>query len=167
MNRRSIAKSTLGALILTVLTSTATYAASSGTLTLSGVVAAVNDITVTPNGSNNTSLNILAGESAKNVASVLESSNDINGYKIQMYSANGGQLQLAGQPSKFTAYQVSYNGGSYTTPPVAASPATVKNVSSLSALSNATSAVAVNVTALPTALAGTYSDTVTFSIVGN
>jgi hypothetical protein len=161
MMKRSI----LATLVMAAATST--YAASTGTLTLSGNVAAVNDITVTPNGTNNTSLNIMGGESGKNVASVTEVSNDINGYKIQIHSANGGQLQLAGQPSKYTTYQISYAGGSYTTPPLSASPVTIKNVSSLSALTSSTSAVAVNVAAYPTALAGTYSDTVTFTIIGN
>ncbi|MFL5815461.1 MAG: fimbrial protein [Bdellovibrionia bacterium] len=157
----------LSFLALSALIVTPAFAASTGTLTLSGNVAAVNDITVTPNGTNNTSLNIISGETGKNVASVTESSNDKDGYKIQIHSANGGQLQLAGQPSKYTTYQISYAGGSYTTPPLAASPVTIKNVSSLSALTSATSAVAVNVTAYPTALAGTYSDTVTFAIIGN
>ncbi len=167
MQKKSLILSTVSALALSGLTIASANATSTGTLTLSGSVAAVNDIVVNPNGTNNTNLNITAGESAKNVASVAESSNDISGYKIQMYSANGGQLQLAGQPSKYTTYQISYAGGSYTTPPLAASPSTVKNVSSLSALTTANSAVAVNVTAYPTALAGTYSDTVTFSIIGN
>jgi hypothetical protein len=160
-------KKNLTLLALSALTVASAHAASTGTLTLSGNVAAVNDITVTPNGTNNTSLNITSGESGKSVASVTEASNDKDGYKIQMYSANGGQLQLAGQASKYTTYQISYAGGSYSTPPLAASPATIKNVSSLSALTTATSAVAVNVTAYPTALAGTYSDTVTFAIIGN
>jgi hypothetical protein len=167
MKKRSSTQSALGILALSTLTLASAHSASTGTLTLSGNVAAVNDITITPNGSNNTSLNILAGETGKNVASVAEASNDINGYKIQMHSANGGQLQLAGQPSKYATYQISYAGGSYTTPPLAASPVTVKNVSSLSALTTTVSTVAVNVAASPTALAGSYSDTITFSIIGN
>jgi hypothetical protein len=167
MKKADFIKATLSILSLSALLASAAVAASSGTLTLSGTVAAVNDISISANGSNNTSLNILNGETGKNVASVTESSNDLNGYKIQMYSANGGQLQLAGQPSKHTTYQISYGGGTYTTPPLAASPATVKNVSSLSTLTNATSPVMVNVAAYPSALAGTYSDTVTFAIIGN
>jgi hypothetical protein len=152
---------------MSAIAASSANAASSGTLTLSGNVAAVNDIVVTPNGNNNTSLNITAGETGKSVASVLESSNSITGYKIMMSSANAGQLQLAGNTSKYTTYQISYAGASYVTPPASSSPVAVKNVSSLSALTTATSAVAVNVTAYPTALAGTYSDTVTFAIVAN
>jgi hypothetical protein len=153
--------------LLIAMTTASAHAASSGTLTLSGTVAAKNDVTIAPNGTNNTTLNILTGETGKNVATVTETSNDLNGYKIQMYSANGGQLQLAGQSSVQTAYQVSYAGASYVTPPLAASPVTVKNVSSLNGLTSTPSAITVNVTAYPTALAGTYSDTVTFAIVGN
>jgi hypothetical protein len=165
--KRSFISLTLSNMALIALTMSAAHAASSGTLTLSGTVAPENDILVTPNGSNNTTLNILAGETGKNVATVSETSNDINGYKIQIYSANGGQLRLANQPSKYTNYQISYNGGSYVTPPLASSPTTVKNISSLNALTTSSSAVTVNVTSYPTALAGNYSDTVTFSIIGN
>jgi hypothetical protein len=167
MTKKSLILSTLSIFILSAIAISSANAASSGTLTLSGNVAAVNDIVVTPNGTNNTSLNITSGETGKGVASVAESSNDLNGYKITMSSANGGQLQLAGNSAKYTTYQISYAGGSYVTPPLSASPVTVKSVNSLSALTTATSTVAVNVTAYPTALAGTYSDTVTFSIVGN
>ncbi len=167
MTKKNLILSTLGTLAMSAFAVSSATASSSGALTLSGSVAAFNDIAVTPNGTNNTNLNIAAGESGKSVASVAETSNDLNGYKITMSSANGGQLQLAGNSAKYTTYQVSYNGGAYVTPPVSSAPVTVKTVTSLSALATANSAIAVNVTAYPTALAGTYSDTVTFTIVGN
>jgi hypothetical protein len=165
-NRKQIL-STLSALALGVTIASPVLAASSGSLILSGTVAATNDLVVTPNGNNNTSLNIREGENDRNVATVSETSNDFAGYRIQMYSANGGKLQLAGSSSKQTAYQISYAGGSYVTPPLVASPVTVKSVTSLDALTTATSNVLVNVTAYSGAPAGTYSDTLTFSIVGN
>jgi hypothetical protein len=140
-------------------------AASSGTLTLSGTVSTLNDILITPNGSNNLNLNITGGESGKNVAAVQESSNDPLGYKINLKSTNAGQLQLSTDATKFTAYQVSYDGGSFVTP--TASDQAVKTVSSLTQKTVYTSQLSVNVTALPNALAGTYSDTLTVSIVAN
>ena len=148
-------------LLFTILT----YAASTGTLLLSGTVAVVNDIVITP--SNNTTLNILSGEVAKNVGSVAETSNNVLGYKIYMYSNNAGELQHTGDNSKKTTYQVSYGGGSYVTPPLVGSPVQVKNVSSLSGLTTNNSTVLVNVTAYASAISGTYTDTITFSIVAN
>jgi hypothetical protein len=153
------------ALPLLALFSASGWAASSGTLVLSGTVPLVNDLAVTANGTNNTSLNISGGESAKLVASVAETSNNATGYTITLASANGGQLTNAADATKKTSYQVSYNGGSYAQPSAAA--ATVKSVSSLSAQTTNTSAVRVTVTAYPGAPAGTYSDTLTLTIVAN
>lgn len=160
----------MGTILRTVLISTvaalgasAAFAASSGTLTLSGTVASVNNIAVTPDGNNNTSLNITAGETGKSVANVIEVSNNPTGYKIQMLSTNGGQLRRTS--NDYTTYQVSYDGGSYAAPTTSAQD--VKSVSSLSSQTTSTSAVLVKVVAKPNATAGTYSDTVTFSIVAN
>lgn len=88
-------------------------AASSGTLLLSGTVPLVNDLAVTATAANNTSLNITGGESAKVVASVAETSNNATGYTVTLSSANGGKLKNAGNAASQTAYQVSYDGGTY------------------------------------------------------
>ena len=141
-------------------------AASTGSLLLSGTVGVVAELAVTPNGSN-TSLDILAGESGKSVAAVTESSNNADGYKILMYSSNSGELRHAIDPSKKTGYAISYGGADFVTPPSASAPAIVKSVGSLPALTTAISDVRVSVDAMPTAIAGTYSDTVVFSIVAN
>ncbi|MEI8347409.1 MAG: fimbrial protein [Pseudomonadota bacterium] len=143
---------------------TVANAATSDTLLLRGTVALVNSIQVSPE-SKAVDLNILAGESGTKVAAVAETSNNLNGYIIQMSSSNGGQLRHSTEAAKKTTYQISYNGGSYVTP--GTSPSTVKSVSSLNALTTNSSNVLINVTAYPTAVAGIYSDTVTFSIVAN
>jgi hypothetical protein len=140
-------------------------AASSGSLIVSGSVSMVNSLVVTPNVANNTSLNITGGESAKNVASVAETSNDLAGYKIMMSSATGGLLVNQSNSANSTAYQVSYNGGAAQS--ITSAGIAVKNVASLAALTTNTSAVAVNVTAYPSAPAGVYQDTLTISIVAN
>lgn len=140
-------------------------AASSGTLIISGTVAPVNDIVITPNLANNTSLNITGGETAKNVASVSETSNDILGYKIMISSVNAGKLKHTVDPTKLTAYTISYGGAAYSAP--TALPVQVKNVSSLSALTTNTSQVLITVTALPAALAGSYTDSITLAIIAN
>lgn len=150
--------------ILMCLTATAN-AATTGTLILSGVVPVVQSISIAPNGTNNTTLNVITGEAAKNVATVTEVSNNALGYKIQASSLNNGFLVNTSDNTKKTAYQVSYNAASYVT--VTTLNVQLKNVASLAANTTNTSAVLVNVTALANALAGTYSDTVTLSIVAN
>jgi hypothetical protein len=142
------------------------FAASSGTLNLSGVVAVVNEISVNAQ-SQATTLDIEAGESNLLVADVQETSNNLAGYTIQLYSLNAGELQNASDASKKTNYQLSYDGGSLITPPSTSSPLTVKTVSSLAGRTTNSSQVKVNVTPYTNAPAGTYSDVVTFSIVAN
>jgi hypothetical protein len=158
-------KTSTSLIILGILASGSVWAASSGTLTLSGTVGLVNDLVVTPNGTNNTTLNITGGETGKNVAAVAETSNNGLGYKITVSSVNGGELRLATDAAKKTTYQISYDGGSYFTPTIAGIAA--KNVTSLAGLTTNTSQVLVNVVAYPAALVGSYSDTVTFSIAAN
>ena len=159
-------KSTKLAAVLAVLAFTAqTYAANTGTLLLQGTVAVVNDIVVTPNNPNNTTLNIVAGETGKNVASVAETSNNLNGYKIFISSPTAGFLVNTSDSSAKTAYKISYDGAAAVTPTVA--PLEVKNVSSLTGLTTDNSAVAADVTAFATAPAGLYEDTLTISIVAN
>lgn len=152
--------------VLAVLAfSVQTLAASTGTLLLQGTVAAVNDIVVTANSPNNTTLNIVAGESGKNVASVAETSNNLNGYKIFISSPTGGFLVNTSDAAAKTSYKIAYDGVAAVTPTVA--PLQVKNVTALTGLTTDTSAVAADVTAFATAPAGLYEDTLTISIVAN
>jgi len=67
-------------------------------LNISGTVALVNTLVVTPNGTNNQTLNITGGETGKNVATVAETSNDANGYAISLSSANGGSFNWPAIP---------------------------------------------------------------------
>lgn len=142
-------------------------AASSGTLILSGVVTVVNDISVAAIAGANDNLNITGGERNKDVANVTETSNDLDGYTVQIYSSNGGTLVNAADPSKSTSYQISYDGGTAVAVPTSTSPAVVKRVGRLNGLTSTTSRVRLNVNALSSAPSGTYADTVTFAIVAN
>jgi len=146
------------------LTAPQAHAASTGTLLLQGVVAVVNNITVTPNGTSNTTLNITGGENGKLVASVLEQSNNIAGYKINVKSQNSSELRNLTDAQKKTTYQLSYDGASAIS--LSSNYQQVKNVTSLTSPTD-TSEVRVNVTAFAAAPAGTYEDTVTFQIVAN
>ncbi len=141
------------------------HAADTGTLLLQGVVNVVNSIVVTPNGTNNTTLDIVNGESGKLVASVAETSNNLTGYKINAKSLNGSELRNTSDSSKKTTYTLSYDGGSAVS--LSTTYQEVKNVSSLTALTTNNSNVNVNVNAYASAPAGTYEDTVTFQIVAN
>lgn len=153
------------ALLATAAFLPAAQAASSGTLLLQGTVGMVNDISVAANGTDNVNLNILAGETAKTVGTATETSNDLNGYKIFISSSTGGELRNTADSTKKTTYKVSYDGATSVTPTVAG--VQVKDVTSLSALTVAASSIAVDVTAAPNAVAGTYQDTLTVSIQGN
>lgn len=138
----------------------------SGTLTISGVVLAINELEITP--INNTNLNIEGGETARLVGTVSERSNSFTGYKISMSSLNGSKLVNAADVSgnTNTAYTVSYDdNASYVS--LTSSAQVVKTVSSLTALTTVSSNVKVNVTAKAGAPAGTYSDTITISIAAN
>jgi hypothetical protein len=141
------------------------FAADTGTLLLQGIVQAQNSIVVTPNGSNNTSLNITGGENNKNVASVVETSNNLTGYKINAKSANNSELRNGNAANVKTTYTLSYNGGTAVT--LSNNYQQLKNVTQLNGQTSNTSPVVVNVQAFAAAPAGTYSDTVTFQIVSN
>ena len=152
--------------LLVAVASSQAFSASIGSLVLTGTVSDTVALVVTANGTNNTTMNIVGGESAKNVASVAETSNDLAGYHIQMSSANGGELRLNGTSSTYkTTYQVSYDGASYFTP--SSTLTTIKNVASLTGNTTHNSAVLVDVVAYAAAPEGTYSDTLTFTITDN
>jgi hypothetical protein len=151
--------------VFALTVTTQAQAADTGTLLLQGVVSAVNSITVTPNGANNTTLDIVNGESSKLVASVQETSNSLTGYKINAKSANGSELRNTSDAAQKTTYTLSYDGASPVTLTTAYQQ--VKNVSSLTGLTTNSSDVAVTVAAYAAAPAGTYEDTVTFQIVAN
>lgn len=153
------------AVMTTLALGSTALAASSGTLLLQGTVNVVNDIVVTANTANNTSLNITAGETGKNVATVTETSNNLNGYKIKISSATGGELRHTTNAAQKTTYKIGYDGAASVTPTVAG--VVVKNVSSLTGLTTDSSDVTVDVTAYANAAAGTYQDTLTIAIEAN
>ncbi len=151
-------------MILSLILALSSYAADTGTLILSGTVVASCNIVITPNGSNNTTLNITGGDTNKLVANAQETCNNATGYKINVKSTNGGELRHGTVPSLKTTYTLSYDGQTVT-------PTTnyqqVKNVTVLNTPANTTSTIHATVAAYPSALAGTYSDTVTVQIVTN
>lgn len=153
--------------LVSLFLGTSALAASSGTLILQGTVGVVNDIVVTAAAGNaNTTLDIVNGETGKLVGTATETSNNLLGYKIRVASATGGELRNTQDATKKTAYKIKYNGATTGVTPTVAG-VEVKNVASLSGLTTVTSNIAVDVTAYPTAPAGTYADTLTVSIQAN
>lgn len=151
--------------VISTLAATSTvFAASTGTLLLQGQVQEVLDVVVIPNGSN-TNLNILAGETDLNVATVEETSNRLTGYSIKLSSATEGELRHTVESTQKTTYTVSYDGAAAVAP--TSTGVVVKTVSSLSGLTTDTSNLNVNVASLATAVAGTYQDTLTVTIEAN
>lgn len=140
-------------------------AADTGTLLLRGEVPVINTILVKPNGTSNTTLNILGGESNKLVAAVEETSNNSTGYKINVKSQNQGELRNTKDATRKTTYRLGYNG--QTPVSLTQNYQQVKSVTVLNGQTTASSNVVVDVSSLPNAVAGTYEDTVTFQIVAN
>jgi hypothetical protein len=151
-------------LLAALLLSNMAQAATTGTLIISGTVAAVNDLSITPS-VNAMSLNIISGEVSKQIGLATETSNSLSGYKIRMRSLNGSKLAHTVDNSKNTDYTISYNNGNYVN--LSMSDQDVKNVSSLNGLTTQTSDIKINVVPYPNAPSGVYSDTVTISIVAN
>ena len=155
-------KNLLLATVVGLLTTSA-MAASTGTLLISGTVSAINDITLST--TSYTTLNITGGETNRLVATATELSNNLLGYKINMRSLNGSKLVHGVDASKSTAYTVSYDGQAPVSLTTSDQP--VRNTALPNSPTGKVSNIAVNVTAYPTAPAGTYSDTITISIVAN
>ena len=147
------------ATLLMVLVSAVATASTTGTLNLSGVVSAVYSIVVKSNATA-TNLNIAGGESGALIATVDETSNNSGGYKIRASSANNGQLKNGALDQ--VSYQVSYDGGKNLSLTTALSD--VKASGSLTGLVTDSSNVNITFAGKPSALAGNYSDTITFEI---
>jgi hypothetical protein len=138
------------------------FAATSGTLNLSGTVTPNFALVVTAAANNdNVNLDIVNGANAKLVGSVNEQSNNATGYKIQASSQNNGFLKNGSVQS--VSYQLKYGNGSAQSLTTTAQ--TVFTSAALTSPANNNQNVAVTFTGLgANAMAGTFSDTVTFTI---
>lgn len=143
----------------------------SAELTISGTVAAFDDIQIAPLAAA-TNLQIVSGQSGTKVADVAETSNRIAGYQIQLSSAKQGNLvhlsqtgPVAGVPVTMkTPYTVKYNTSGYVS---LATAQLFPGQPSLTALTTKNSTVDVQVSSNAFAVEGTYQDVITISIVSN
>lgn len=161
-NRTQSIKALLGLLTVTLSSSLAS-AQTTGTITLSGSVPAATAIVVTGVGTFN-NLDLTTTQSNLQVANVREINNTPNGYTVRMTSANGGLLKNGSIGS--LTYTARYNG-------VAAnlntSPVTVTNASASTSVVNVLKPLTISYTGVSadSLMAGTYSDTLTFTITAN
>lgn len=140
------------------------FGASKASLFLVGEVEVINELYVTPVLGDLDALNIVDGESSRNIASVEEKSNNTTGYTITMESTNTGKLEHNNGTSD-VAYTIKYGIASAIAPGAPGAAVLVKTVATLTALTTATTPVLITVAAggglLP---AGAYTDTLTFTM---
>lgn len=133
-----------------------TFAATTGTLNLSGEVAVNYEIEVDPVTAA-TALDIVNGETGTKVADVTEITNNTAGYKVTLQAS--GELTNG---SSSVAYTLNYDGNVVDPDGTVQ---TAKTEASESLSPGTVSEVTITFTGLGTAaLSGTYSDTVTFEI---
>lgn len=153
--------------LIFLLSSWTAIAATSGSVDLSGVVPNELSISVTATTAAS-NLNITGGENQTKIATASESSRSLDGYKVFASSDNGSKLVHSnGEASGSTDYTISYDGGSSTALTNPGQAYEVRDSGPQDGLINHESDININVTAYPQAIAGTYSDTITFSIVAN
>ena len=149
-------------LALIALTTTTAFAASdSGTLVLQGTVLEATEITITPTASA-TTLDLSASPSDLNVASVNEKTNSVTGYTVTLTSANDGELvNTPGNDS--LAYTATYDGAAVSLS--STTPATITNQTTPGAY-DVDKDFDISYSGKPAAemTAGTYTDTLTFTI---
>ncbi|MGK5088446.1 fimbrial protein [Bdellovibrionota bacterium FG-2] len=137
-----------------------TQAATTGTITLSGAVAAATAIVVTPAAGYN-ALDLSTTQSNLNVATVREINNTTLGYTVKVASTNAGLLKNGTLGS--VTYTAQYNSSGFT---LSATPQTVTTSAPANSIVNVTKPLTVSYTgtAAENLMQGSYSDTLTFTI---
>jgi uncharacterized membrane protein len=149
-------------LISTMVLSTTTFAATSGTLLLQGVVAQKLSIAVTPAAAA-TALDLSTSQTNLTVASVNEKSNSKTGYKVTITSANAGNLKRTDGADVF-AYSMKYGGSAVGLSGVGT---TFSQATSGSVNVNKDISISYTGIAAEAMVEGTYADTLTLNIAAN
>lgn len=155
---------TIGALAF-MSAATNAFGTSRASLYLAGEIELITNLFVNPTIGTADTLNIVAGETARAVATVDEESNNAAGYRIDMESVNAGNLQHNDGTSN-VPYTISYDGGADTAPGAVGTPAAVKTSGALTGLTTDNSAVTITFApGAATLPAGAYTDTLIFTMV--
>lgn len=148
-----------------VLGSVSAFSATQGDITISGTVAP--ELSLSLSTSSYSNLDIVNGGD-HTVATATEVCNDLDGYKVYGYSANGSQLENQDNTDVQTSYTLKYGGASAVTLGSSdANKVELKDSGALSASVSHDSSVVVDVNAFSNAPAGVYQDVVTLQIVAN
>jgi len=147
-------------ILLALIVSAPTMAATTGTLLLKGVVPQILDITVTPTALA-TTLPLQTTQNQAQVATVATKWNAINGARVTVSSANGGQLRHATITTSVVPYTLHAPAAgtfSLATPQQFDAP--------IAGPQNASQPLNINYTGVPleNLVEGNYSDTITFTI---
>jgi predicted SPOUT superfamily RNA methylase MTH1 len=148
---------------LLALTTASSFAATTGTLLLQGVVAQKISLTVTSQAVAST-LDLSTTQTDLNVASVNEKSNSKTGYKVTITSSNLSKLKRA-DGAEVVAYTMKYGGA--TVDLSLAAGATIANNAASSINVNKSVAISYTGATAESMVEGTYADTVTFTIAAN
>ncbi len=138
-------------------------ATASGNLNLSGTISEAVALIVTPT-ANATNLNLSSNASDVSIASVAESSNAANGYRILARSTNGSKLVHNADSSMQLGYTIKYGASAAIT--LTTTDAVVKTQNVGANYVGVNSAVSISYSAGTTLKAGTYTDTITFTVEG-
>jgi hypothetical protein len=137
------------------------FAATSADLILKGLVAPILEISIlheTVAGN----LDLSQAASAVKVATLTEKSNEAQGYKIMSASLNGGKLKNTTDANSFVNYTLTYAGSNV---PLGTSPAQVYSTSNLKG--TFTKELKISYAAPSNLSAGSYEDSVRFTIIAN
>lgn len=143
--------------------SATSFAATTGTLLLQGVVPQKISLTVTSQSVAST-LDLSTSQTDLAVASVNEQSNSKTGYKMTITSANQSKLKRTGGSDVFS-YTMKYNGAAVDLS--SSSGATLTNSAAASVNANKSVTISYTGAAPESMVEGTYADTVTFTIAAN
>ena len=140
--------------------SSAAWAASTGSITISGVVAQHTDIVVASVAGYN-ALDLSATATDLTVANVTEKNNTTLGYKVTLSSANAGKLKNG--TLGYVTYTAKYNATSVA---LSTTPTNVTTSAAATSIVNVTKPFKISYTGVDTTtlMQGTYSDTLTFTI---
>ena len=139
------------------------FAATTGSIAISGIVPAATGIVVsTVSGYNSLNLSVTAVDQA--VANVQEMNNTVNGYTVTLSSQNGGALKNGTLGS--LAYTAKYNAAAVTLSTTAVA---ITTSGAATAVVNVTKPFKISYTGVTAAdmMQGTYSDTLTFTVTAN
>ncbi|MGK5085842.1 hypothetical protein WDW37_21340 [Bdellovibrionota bacterium FG-1] len=153
----------LMSLALAATSASSAFAATTGTLSLSGVVPAVTAVVLTPQAAAS-NLDLATGATNLMIATATEANNTQNGYTLKIASANSGLLKNGTLGS--VTYTARYGLAGFT---LSSTPVTVINQASQSAIVSLGRPLDISFagTAPINLMAGTYSDTLTFTITAN